>query len=189
MDNQINIKYMFTVIGGGWTRVSRAYFIADDRVYFLNKFSPADLKMFEKHFDNITATLASVNFDTTGLDFVNHGTNVGFDMPTITMYRYEDGKFKKLWSEGDYRNSEAVDTIQRIFQDSRYLTKGEIPPIVIGEVSSDTEAAEIIANLDAHRPDYQMTLAKAGVGMSFSEKYKTMREEIGKILEIGGESR
>lgn len=37
MDNQINIKYMFTVIGGGWERVSRAYFIADDRVYFLNK--------------------------------------------------------------------------------------------------------------------------------------------------------
>lgn len=74
MDNQINIKYMFTVIGGGWERVSRAYFIADDRVYFLNKFSPDDLKMLENHFDDITATLASVNFDTTGLDFVNHGT-------------------------------------------------------------------------------------------------------------------
>lgn len=116
---------MFTVIGGGWTRVSRAYFIADDRVYFLNKFSPVDLKMLEKHFEDITATLASVNFDTTGLDFVNHGTNVGFDMPTITMYRYEDGKYKKLWSEGDYRNSEAVDTIQSIFQDSGYLGKGE----------------------------------------------------------------
>lgn len=96
MDNQINIKYMFTVIGGGWTRVSRAYFIADDRVYFLNKFSPDDLRMLENHFDDITATLASVNFDTTGLDFVNHGTNVGFDMPTITMYRYEDGKYKKI---------------------------------------------------------------------------------------------
>ena len=62
MDNQINIKYMFTVIGGGWERVSRAYFIADDRVYFLNKFSPDDLKMLENHFDDITATLASVNF-------------------------------------------------------------------------------------------------------------------------------
>lgn len=81
---------------------------------FLNKFSPADLKMFESHFDDITATLASVNFNTTGLDFVNHGTNVGFDMPTITIYRYEDGKYKKLWSEGDYQNSEAVDTIQSI---------------------------------------------------------------------------
>lgn len=127
MDNQINIKYMFTVIGGGWTRVSRAYFIADDRVYFLNKFSPDDLKMLENHFDDITATLASVNFDTTGLDFVNHGTNVGFDMPTITMYRYEDGKYKKLWSEGDYRNSEAVDTIQSIFHDSGYLAKGGNP--------------------------------------------------------------
>ena len=35
MDNKINIKYMFTVIGGGWERVSRAYFIADDsRPYF-----------------------------------------------------------------------------------------------------------------------------------------------------------
>lgn len=131
MDNQINIKYMFTVIGGGWERVSRAYFIADDRVYFLNKFSPDDLKMLENHFDDITATLASVNFDTTGLDFVNHGTNVGFDMPTITMYRYEDGKYKKLWSEGDYRNSEAVDTIQSIFQDSRYLAKGGKPGLQI----------------------------------------------------------
>lgn len=353
MDNQINIKYMFTVIGGGWERVSRAYFIADDRVYFLNKFSPDDLKMLENHFDDITATLASVNFDTTGLDFVNHGTNVGFDMPTITMYRYEDGKYKKLWSEGDYRNSEAVDTIQSIFQDSGYLAKGgnpvckyryfmsgmfyptdgnvfeinipspvihdseeeamadgnfgyrfiqidrsvgpvivifknenfkvttdekgqscleqwvegkivgtytfeqfkksggyirmlkpeckgrgfidgntdfvptektfadifpdiqpkklyyidneaywigevkrnkeetggEIPSFVIGEVDSDAEAAEIIANLDARRPDYQMTLAKKGCGMSFAEKYRVMRDEIGKILEIGGESR
>ena len=98
-----------------------AYFIADDRVYFLNKFSPADLKMLENHFDDITDTLASLNFDTTGLDFVNHGTNVGFDMPTITMYRYEDGKYKKLWSEGDYRNSEAVDTIQSIFQNTRSI--------------------------------------------------------------------
>lgn len=94
-----------------------------------------------------------------------------------------------MWSEGDYRNSEAVDTIQRIFQDSRYLTKGEIPPIVIGEVSSDTEAAEIIANLDARRPDYQMTLAKEGGGMSFAEKYRVMREKIGKISETGGENR
>lgn len=85
MDNQINIKYMFTVIGGGWERVSRAYFIADDRVYFLNKFSPDDLKMLENHFDDITATLASVNFDTTGLDFVNHGTNVTYNG------RYKEG--------------------------------------------------------------------------------------------------
>lgn len=349
MDNQINIKYMFTVIGGGWTRVSRAYFITDDRVYFLNKFSPADLKMFESHFDDITATLASVNFDTTGLDFVNHGTNVGFDMPTITMYQYEDGKYKKLWSEGDYQNSEAVDTIQSIFQDSRYLakggnpvckyryfmsgmfyptdgneyeinipspvihdskeeamadgnfgyrfiqidradgpiivifenenfkvttdekgqscleqwvggkivgtytfeqfkksggyirmlkpeckgrgfidgntdfvptektfvdifpdiqpqklyyidneaywigelkrnkeeTEGEIPSFVIGEVDSDAEAAEITTNLDARRPDYQMTLAKKGCGMSFTEKCRIMREAIGKITETG----
>ena len=71
MDNQINIKYMFTVIGGGWERVSRAYFIADD----------------------------------------------------------------------------------------------------------------------ARRPDYQMTLAKKGGGMSFAEKYRIMREGIGKISETGGESR
>ena len=56
--------------------------------------------MFEKHFDDITATLASVNFDTTGLDFVNHGTNVGFDMPTITMYRYEDGNTKNCGQKG-----------------------------------------------------------------------------------------
>lgn len=55
MDNQINIKYMFTVIGGGWERVSRAYFIADDRVYFLNKFSPDDLKMLENHFDDMSS--------------------------------------------------------------------------------------------------------------------------------------
>lgn len=73
MDNQINIKYMFTVIGGGWTRVSRAYFIADDRVYFLNKFSPDDLKMLENHFDDITATLASVNFD---IDFSSYKRSI-----------------------------------------------------------------------------------------------------------------
>lgn len=42
-------------------------------------------------------------------------------MLTITMYRYEDGKYKKLWSEGDYRNSEAVDTIQSIFQNTRSI--------------------------------------------------------------------
>lgn len=71
--------------------------------------------------------LGRVRLHTTGLDFVNHGTNVGFDMPTITMYRYEDGKYKKLWSEGDYRNSEAVDTIQSIFHDSGYLAKGGNP--------------------------------------------------------------
>lgn len=68
-------------------------------------------------------------------------------------------------------------------------TGGEIPSFVIGEVDSDAEAAEIIANLDARRPDYQMTLAKKGCGMSFAEKYRVMRDEIGKILEIGGESR
>ena len=325
-----NIKYMFTVVGGGWTHESRAYFIADDRVYRLGNFSPEILK---KKFEEITSTLASVNFDATGLDFENHGTSVGMDAPEITMYRYENGEYKKLWSVGDYRNSEAVDTIQSIFQDSRYLEKGgnsvckyryfmsgmfyptdgneyeinipspvihdskeeamadgnfgyrfiqidravgpvivifenekykvttdekgqfcleqwvegkiigtytfeqfkksggyirmlkpeckgrgfidgntdfvptektftdifpdiqpqklyyidneaywineikrnkeekgEIPPIVIGEVSSDAETAKIIASVHARRPDYQMTLAKAGVGMSFATK-------------------
>lgn len=68
-------------------------------------------------------------------------------------------------------------------------TEGEIPSFVIGEVDGDAEAAEIIANLDARRPDYQMTLAKEGGGMSFAEKYRIMREEIGKISETGGESR
>lgn len=68
-------------------------------------------------------------------------------------------------------------------------TGGEIPSFVIGEVDSDGEAAEIIANLDASRPDQQMTLAKKGCGMSFAEKYRIMREEIGKISETGGESR
>lgn len=56
-------------------------------------------------------------------------------------------------------------------------------------MNSDAETAEIIANLDARRPDYQMTLAKAGVGMSFAEKYKTMREKNGKILETGEENK
>ena len=46
-----------------------------------------------------------------------------------------------------------------------------------------------IANLDARRPDYQMTLAKKGCGMSFAEKSRIMREAIGKISETGGESR
>lgn len=68
-------------------------------------------------------------------------------------------------------------------------TEGEIPSFVIGEVGSDAEAAEIIANLDARRPDYPMTLAKKGGGMSFAEKYRIMREEIGKISETGGENR
>lgn len=113
-----DIKYMFTVIGGGWTHVSRAYFVADHRVYFTNKFSP---EMLEKKFEEITSTLVAVNFDTTGLDFENHGTNVGMDIPEITMYRYKDGKYKELWSAWNFRNSEAVDTIQGIFQDSRYI--------------------------------------------------------------------
>lgn len=68
-------------------------------------------------------------------------------------------------------------------------TEGKISSFVIGEVDSDAEAAEIIANLDARCPDYQMTLAKVGGGMSFAEKYRVMREEIGKISETGGENR
>lgn len=47
------------------------------------------------------------------------------------------------------------------------------------------EAAATITNLDAHRPDYQMTLAKKGCGMSFAEKFRIMREAIGKISETG----
>lgn len=43
--------------------------------------------------------------------------------------------------------------------------------------------------LNARRPDYQMTLAKKGCGMSFAEKSRIMREAIGKISETGGESR
>lgn len=54
-------------------------------------------------------------------------------------------------------------------------TEGEIPSFVIGEVNSDAEAAEIIANLDAHRPDQQMTLAKKGCGMSFATKMDVVR--------------
>lgn len=76
--------------------------------------------MLENHFDDITATLASVNFDTTGLDFVNHGTNVGFDMPTITMYRYEDGKYKNCGQKG-------IIEIQKLSIQSRAFSGFRLP--------------------------------------------------------------
>lgn len=66
-----------------------------------------------------------------------------------------------------------------------YEEEPENSSFVIGEVGSDAEAAKIIANLDARRPDYQMTLAKKGCGMSFAEKIRIIRETIGKISETG----
>ena len=52
-----------------------------------------------------------------------------------------------------------------------------------------TAAPQIAAGVHARWPDEQMVLAKAGVGMSFAEKYKTMREKNGKILETGEENK
>lgn len=96
---------------------------------------------------------------------------------------FPDIQPKKLY----YIDNEAywIDELKK----NKEETEGEIPSFVIEEVNSDAEAAEIIANLDARRPDYQMTLAKKGCGMSFAEKSRIMRETIGKISETEGESR
>ena len=61
-----------------------------------------------------------------------------------------------------YIDNEAyyIDELKR----NKEETEGEIP-----------SAAEIIANLDASRPDQQMTLAKKGCGMSFATKMDVVR--------------
>lgn len=53
-----------------------------------------------------------VVFDSTDFDFAKYRNNVGFDAPEITMYACNKGKYEKLWSAGDYRNSDVVDAIR-----------------------------------------------------------------------------
>lgn len=90
-------------------------------------------------------------------------------------------KWKEVVPEQIDNEAYWIDELKR----NKEETEGEISSFVIGEVGSDAEAAKIIANLDARRPDYQMTLAKKGCGMSFAEKIRIIREAIGKISETG----
>lgn len=103
------IKYMFTLTGGGWVQVSKAYFVTDDKIYFADNFSEDEF--MENGIQSVKFTKVVV-FDSTDFDFAKHGNNVGFDAPEITMYACNKGKYEKLWSAGDYRNSDVVDAIR-----------------------------------------------------------------------------
>lgn len=106
------VRYVYTVIGGGWSYTSQAYFITDNKVYHVSKFTP---DMFEMELKDIPFT-GVVDIDTTNLDFEKHGDEMLMDVAHITMYRYENGKYKKLWMAGYLdENSAAVYEIKHAF--------------------------------------------------------------------------
>lgn len=96
-------KYVYTEIGGGWAYSYVLYAISNDNgLYKTCKF---DVEHLED---------ASVEFVCDipgGLNFEEHGNNVGLDAADCTMYRVQDGKLVKLYTVGMYGNIPAVEVV------------------------------------------------------------------------------
>lgn len=99
-----NVEYVFTITGGGWTTQHDLYAITKDRKV-----------LHTEKFDDLEAASPEYLFDLEeDLDFEEHGNNVGFDAPDLTMYKVKEGKLKKLYAVGMYHNSPAVDMIVKL---------------------------------------------------------------------------
>lgn len=131
----------------------------------MKKVSPYTFEQFKKS----GGYIRMLKPECKGRGFIDGNTDF---VPTEKTFAdiFPDIQPKKLY----YIDNEAywIDELKR----NKEETEGEIPSFVIGEVGSDAEAAATITNLDAHRPDYQMTLAKKGCGMSFTEKCLIMKK-------------
>lgn len=146
------IKYMFTLTGGGWGQVSKAYFVTDDKIYFADNFSEDEF--MENGIQSVKFTKVVV-FDSTDLDFAKHGNNVGFDAPEITMYACNKGKYEKLWSVGDYRNSDVVDVIRS--KVSKYET-GLFAGVIVNSENKTSEEKIEFKNLNPTATEKQLFL-------------------------------
>lgn len=110
------VRYMYTIIGGGWFYTSQAYFVTDNKVYHVKNFKQDMLKM---KIADIPFTNA-INIDTTKLDFKKHGSEIAMDTAYITMYQYVDNKYERLWKKCDIQmNSEAVNIVNDAFQKAK----------------------------------------------------------------------
>lgn len=110
------VRYMYTIIGGGWCYTSQAYFVTDNKVYHVKNFKQDMLKM---KIADIPFTNA-INIDTTKLDFKKHDSKIAMDTEYITMYQYVDNKYERLWKECYIpMNSEAVNIVNDAFRKAK----------------------------------------------------------------------
>lgn len=99
----LNVKYVFTITGGGWTRQHDLYVITNDNsVLYTSNFDDSNLEAAQPGF--------VLRLDEK-LNFKRHTIKVGFDAPVCTMYSVKRGKLKKLYEVGMYNNTPAVDTV------------------------------------------------------------------------------
>jgi len=103
MDFQ-NIKYVFLIVGGGWSPCHDLYAITNDNsVLYTNRFDTLE-----------TAQLEFIFKLDEGLDFSKHTNNVGFDAPDCIMFRVDNGKPYEIYRVGMYHNTPAVDEVMKI---------------------------------------------------------------------------
>ena len=102
-----DVRYIFCIMGE-YAQYPKTYYIADDVIYFVDNICKEDAL---NDFDKIIPNAAALMYDTTKLDFENHGTNVGFDGDDIFMYKKIDDEWHRIWHVGDYHNSDAVDLV------------------------------------------------------------------------------
>lgn len=101
-----NIKYLFTITGGGWTSSHKLYVITpDNSVYYTEKFTENNILSIEPEF------LFKLNEN---LDFEQHKCSIGFDASECSMYKVENGELKHLYTVGMYDNTPAVDRILKL---------------------------------------------------------------------------
>lgn len=110
MDFQ-NIKYIFLIIGGGWSFCHSLYAITNDNsVLYTDKFDTIE-----------TAQPEFVFKLDEELDFSKHTNNVGFDAPDCIMFRVDNGKLYEMYHVGMYRNTPAVDEVMKMHY---FVTRG-----------------------------------------------------------------
>ena len=103
MDLQ-NIKYVFVIVGGGWSYYHKLYAITNDNSV-----------LYTDEFDKIETAQPEFVFKLDEeLDFSEHTNSVGFDAPDCIMFRANNGKLRKMYRVGMYDNTPAVDKVIKI---------------------------------------------------------------------------
>ena len=123
-----DFKYLFTIIGEGWTFVHEFWGISkDNRVFFSTNVKSLDVSTLEYKF--------TLNGD---LDFELHSNNVGFDAPTCSMYKVHEGETNLIYSVGMYNNTPAVDIVKSIYnQECRGKQSSQPKESIKGNISNE----------------------------------------------------
>lgn len=165
-----DFKYLFTIIGGGWTFVHEFWGISkDNRVFFSTNVKSLDVSTLEYKF--------TLNGD---LDFELHNNNVGFDAPTCSMYKVHEGETSLLYSVGMYNNTPAVDIVKSIYNQECRGKHSSQPK----ESGKDNTSNEGFVIGEVSGSNVKSLLMNIGTGHKCTTTYHASNEPVKNLQEL-----